>query len=207
MATADCYGCGKTPGSTEGCSDCAKMRELHATAIGGARALKTFTEDRFKASDITYDAWIAAKSFDPRKDNLYLCGPCGTGKSHLAAVAARPQLPHVVTVNPLELVAAVMGASRSGEDREAVRRYAHMRVLVLDDIGVGTYTERTVDRIYDVIQRRYMDRAGGLIVTSNLTLDGLAEYLKDDRITSRLAQLCRVFNFAGEPDHRLEKRP
>jgi DNA replication protein DnaC len=46
-------------------------------------------------------------------------------------------------------------------------------------------------------------------VTSNLTLEQLASYLKDDRIPSRLAEMCRglQYDLTGEPDHRLDARP
>jgi DNA replication protein DnaC len=171
------------------------------------RALKTFTPDAFVPSRVTHEAFIAAKTFNPVRENLYLHGPCGVGKSHLAAIAARPFLPNILTIQPLELLAATVGPGR-GDDRAAITRFSKIKVLVLDDAGTGTDSSKTVDRLYDVLNRRYQDAAGGLIVTSNLSLEDLAKYLKDDRIPSRLAQMCaaRTFDLSGEPDHRIEKR-
>lgn len=204
---AECPQCGKSAGSAADCRECLRLAEYYATCLGGARALKTFTPETYAPSRVTGEAFIAAKTFNPARENLYLHGPCGVGKSHLAAVAARPSLPYVLTVQPLELLAATVGPGR-GDDRAAVTRYSKIKVLVLDDIGTGTDSAKTVDRLYDVLNRRYQDAAGGLVVTSNLSIEELAKYLKDDRIPSRLAQMCgvHVYDLSGEPDHRLEKR-
>lgn len=203
---AECPRCGGTPGTATACRECQRLAEYHAACLGGQRALRTYTAEAYAPSRITGDAYIAAKTFNPLRENLYFHGPCGTGKSHLAAVAARPALPHVLTVQPLELLAATVGPGR-GDDRVAVTRYSKVKVLVLDDLGTGTDSTKTVDRLYDVVNRRYQDAAGGLVVTSNLSLGDLAAYLKDDRIPSRLAEMCRtrVYDLTGEPDHRVGK--
>jgi DNA replication protein DnaC len=52
----------------------------------------------------------------------------------------------------------------------------------------------------------YMNMKGGLLVSSNLSLGELAERVGDDRLSSRLAQMCRgnVFSLAGEKDWRVQ---
>lgn len=204
---AECYKCLKPTGSTLSCPECARHTEMMADCLGGMRALQTYTPDTFQPSPITQAAFLAAKTFNALRENLYLYGPCGTGKSHLATIAARGYLPHVLTKQPLEVLADTVGAGK-GDSREAVLRLSRVKVLVLDEIGTGTDSAKTVDRLYDVLNRRYQDRAGGLIVTSNLSLEELAKYLKDDRIPSRLAEMCRgrEYDLTGEPDHRLVPR-
>lgn len=205
--TAECFGCKKPQGSSVSCRECVRHNEFLASCLGGMRALQTYTPDSFKPSKVTHDAFVAAKTFNALRENLYLSGPCGTGKSHLATIAARGYLPNVLTKQPLEVLADTVGPGKS-DDRAAVLRLAHVKVLVLDDLGTGTDSVKTVDRLYDVINRRYQDRAGGLIVTSNLTLGELAAYLKDDRIPSRLAEMCRTrcFDLSGERDHRIGEK-
>ncbi len=204
---ADCYRCEKPQGSNTTCDECARFNDMMAACLGGMRALQTFTPDAFKPSKVTAEAFLAAKTFNAARENLYLSGPCGTGKTHLATIAARGYLPHILTKQPLEILADTVGVGK-GDTRDAVLRLSRIKVLVIDDMGTGTDSSKTVDRLYDVINRRYQDRAGGLIVTSNLNLDQLGAYLKDDRIPSRLAEMCRghQFDLSHEPDHRLDKK-
>jgi DNA replication protein DnaC len=79
------------------------------------------------------------------------------------------------------------------------------RILVLDDLGTAKYTEFLCSIIYEIIEDRYQNHPGGLIVTSNLSLCDLAETMGDDRVSSRLAELCRgkIFSMVGETDHRI----
>ena len=201
----DCQGCKKEAGASRNCAWCAKWRENGFVALGGQRAYEQFTQDGFKPSKVTYDALQAAKTFDPIRENLYFHGPTGTGKSHLAAAAARAFLPAVITVNPQELISKMLAAGRQGDEWNVTRSYSMSKVLVIDEMGLGEMTTLQATKLYLVLNRRYQDRSGGLIVTSNLSLEDLATAIGDDRLPSRLAQMCkgRIYNFAGEPDHRL----
>ena len=70
-------------------------------------------------------------------------------------------------------------------------------VLVIDDLGIGRDTEFAFQTLYEIVDGRYMAMKGGLIVTSNLSLDDLAAKLGDDRIPSRLASMCKVIRMTG----------
>jgi DNA replication protein DnaC len=204
-----CSGCQKALGATAECSSCQSFRSFAPTLLGGERAFQVYTRERFKHSDITYAALQAAITFDPRRENIYLHGPTGTGKSHLAIIAAREHLPAVLTYSPSQMVGMLMETRRGAEELAAIQRLSKNKVLVIDDLGTENDTKASAAKLYEVINRRYQDSPGGLIVTSNLNLDQLAERLGEDRISSRLYEMCaygeRVFNLEGEPDHRLKK--
>ena len=77
-------------------------------------------------------------------------------------------------------------------------------VLVLDDVGAnqGTdYARRMLQTIFDA----RLDAGHRTIWTSNLTLDEMAEFLGDDRLTSRIAGNCRVVRLQGD-DWRLKPK-
>ena len=217
MASEPCLLCG-APGDANysGCYVCDRKTaeerermEKYAGLLGGPRAWEQFHFERFKSdTEGAKKALAAAVGFDLSK-NLYLHGPTGTGKSHLAVAAGRRWLRKVsvYTLKPAMLSREVRGVRSAIGEHEIMERYANAGVLILDDIGVAKDTEFSTALLYELIDGRYMNKPGGLIVTSNLSLDELAAKLGDDRIPSRLAQMCRgnIVNMAGEPDRRVAK--
>jgi DNA replication protein DnaC len=189
----------------------AKARELGAFCLGGHRAADEYRAERFIPSSINAAAFEATKSFDCVKENLFFCGSTGTGKSHLAAIAARRSFlrpgidwsNRVRTLTPMELSRQLRSCDGAGAEDAVIRSMVSREVLVLEDLGVSKDTEFLVSAIYEVINGRYQNSSGGLIVTSNLTLGELAQKMGDDRVSSRLAQMCKIFNLRGEKDHRI----
>ncbi len=177
-----------------------------SAALGGLRAYQSYTFERFNETKHNAEAINAGKEFNPKQHNLMFIGQVGTGKTHLAVATARKFIPNVGTLKQANLSREVRGCQDANREDEIIKYWASIPVLILDDLGAAKDTEFMVSLLYEVIDWRYMNRPGGLIVTSNRTLDQLAEKLGDDRVPSRLAQMCKVFNLAGEQDHRLEKK-
>lgn len=185
-----------------------------AYSLGGLKAADEFRADLFVPSLVTDEAFRAAAAFDAARDSLYIFGPTGSGKSHLAAIAARRSflrpgadwVNRVCTVTPMKLSRVLRGCDSAAAEEKAFAELLGREVLVIDDLGVEKDTEFLVSAIYEVVNLWYQNRGGGLIVTSNLSLGDLAMKLGDDRVSSRLAEMCRVFNLTGEKDHRLPKK-
>lgn len=181
-----------------------KKRQYSITRLGGIRAVDTYTFENYQESKHNKLALAAALKFST-KSNLFIVGQVGTGKTHLAVAAARKfhPLPGVDFLRQADLSRQVRGADNASSEDRIIKAWGAKQVLILDDLGSAKDTEFMVGLLYEIIDWRYMNRPGGLIVTSNRTLDQLAEKLGDDRVPSRLAQMCQVFNLLGEPDHRL----
>ncbi len=190
----------------------AKEREYAAECVGGFRALDEFKAENFIPSAVTAAAFEAAKGFDTSVDGLYLHGSTGSGKSHLATVAARKtfNLPNwrgqIITTTPMEISRRLRACDGGAAEEEAIQDIINCKTLVIEDIGVAKDTEFLISTMYEIINGRYQRYAGGLIVTSNLSLSELARKLNDDRVSSRISQMCKIFNFAGERDHRPPQR-
>ena len=98
---------------------------------------------------------------------------------------------------------ALREAQDAGEERKIIERFVRMPLLLIDDLGTEKLTDSLYSLLHEIIDGRYDRDGGGLIVTSNLSLDDLAEKMGDDRISSRLSEMCQVFSLEGEKDHRL----
>ena len=154
------------------------------------------------------------KRLESLTDSLYITGHKGTGKTHMAAAIIReividktPYHRHSSCrwVSVPDLLLKIRATFRDGAEQteqEIIERYSECRRLVLDDLGVEKTTEWSLQTLYMIIDRRYREERQ-TIITSNLSLDELADKL-DDRIASRLSELCRVVVLSG-PDRRLAK--
>ena len=173
-------------------------REFDIARLGGLLAYEDFTLAK-------YDNERAIRACDGFPNvNLYIFGPAGTGKTHLATGVAR-QFPTSSVLKPQRIYRIVRGNGRqSAEDEQAsINRLVRQPILVIDDLGVDKRTDYSVSTLYEIIDGRIMAKKRGLIVTSNLSLDALAERLGDDRIASRLAGACRIVEISGA-DRRIQ---
>lgn len=164
----------------------------------------------------------SVKTLPSLTDSLYLTGARGVGKTHLAAAVVRERVldwqPYISREHPWtvpsirwiatpDLLLDIRDSFRDGSDkseRDIIEEYTDCKLLVLDDLGAEKTTEWSLQTLYTIIDRRYRDEQQ-TIVTSNLTLNQLGDKL-DDRISSRLAELCTVIELKGQ-DRRVKKRP
>ncbi len=183
-----------------------EQSQYQALRLGGIRSRDEFTTERFIISDKNKNALTACAGFTPEIDNIYLFGETGTGKSHLAVIAARKFWHTAQVIKPCEIFRTIRTCEGAEEETKVINSFASRQVLVIDDLGVGKDTEFAVASMYEIIDKRYQSMHGGLIVTTNLSPDDLAKKLGDDRIPSRLAQMCRghIFSLNGEKDWRLK---
>lgn len=145
-------------------------------------------------------SWPAPRD---RGEGLYLWGPTGTGKTHLAyaALNALVDAPHHVE-------AIVVGASRllddlrrgyGGHPEEGERLVTAAKsatMLLLDDLGVAKPSDWVHEQTYALVDRRYTD---GLptIITGNDRPDHLGARI-GRRAASRIHEMCQIVPVPGE---------
>jgi DNA replication protein DnaC len=162
-------------------------------------------------------AWARRKNDGYRDASLVLCGPVGTGKTHIARAilwAAYVCLEDGEVVAPAGqfYIANDLIANLDSEARlpDVIRGDSH--VLVIDDVGSeGTIQFVAATRQADEIQARYFrvidfcyQRQISLVITSNLTIGGLEDHL-GRRSWSRLQEMAPtgfILEMGGVPDYR-----
>ena len=130
--------------------------------------------------------------------NLYIWGRSGVGKTHLATACVRRfEDGKCVRAATLAREIATAAADRA---EELIRKSVEAKHILIDDLD--TDIRHGLGALREIIAQREMEGMTGLIITSNLSLAELAQKSGDDRLTSRLAGMCRGIELTG-PDRRL----
>src|SRR5260370_28873955 len=185
----------------------ARRNEL-VELLGGEKPYREFTFERYQVTPENQLAYQRCIEFNPATDNLYLWGPCGVGKTHLAYAAARRCFQETLsaTIQPAGQLTRKVRMKEPAQEQVAVEQFACVDVLILDDLGIGSDTPYSRQLVQEILDRRDFANRAGLVVTSKYSLGGLAEKLQDDSIPSRLAGMCTVIQVQGA-DARLRPKP
>lgn len=186
-----------------------QLEEKYCKEMGGAKAWREYTIKAFKPTSGNLSALQAARNFRPKTDNLFFCGPPGVGKSHLAAIAKRTAVLNNVLVTTVSLDDVYMELRMALRDavaqKEILTRLVNIPILGLEDVGVEKDTEFSTNFFFQVVDGRYRAQRNGLVITSNYSVDHLAAKTSNKRVTSRLYEMCKIFDLTGERDWRRMK--
>jgi DNA replication protein DnaC len=134
------------------------------------------------------------------EDGLFLCGGCGTGKTHLAVAALLAMRAQGLTcqfTSVQELLVQCRDSFRNNKGLEDVLGdVCSFEALLLDDLGTENPTQFSRETIAFLIDRAYRNQRT-VIVTSNYDLEALAERL-DGRSVDRLIETCLPVKFSGQ---------
>jgi DNA replication protein DnaC len=141
--------------------------------------------------------------------NIFIWGPVGVGKSHLAVSLGKKlireklvDLQFISAVNLLAEIKATFGKDYGEGVELVIRRFSSKPVLILDELGVEKETDWVRETFYAMIDNRYTAMLP-TIVTSNLEPGELAEKI-GDRLVSRLMEGAKVIEIGGH-DYRLKE--
>lgn len=183
-----------------------KLRSLLEHSNLAALHDKTF--DTFRPRDHLLHPYSCAREYAEHPTGwLILLGSFGTGKTHLAAAIGNRRLelgePALFILVPDlldHLRSSFSPASETTFDEqfEAVR---NTPLLILDDLGTQTTTSWATEKLFQILNHRYILKLP-TVITTNAQLDELG-----DRLASRMAdpELSLCISLAGT-DWRLGDR-
>ncbi|MDD5454544.1 MAG: ATP-binding protein [Candidatus Ratteibacteria bacterium] len=153
-------------------------------------------------------------------EGLYIYGPYGCGKTHLAIgilkelrvnYAFNRPCEELKFITTPELLLELRGAAtQKSTERTLILKYSRYDYLFLDDMGAEKTSDFSLSCLYQILNYRY-NNLKPIIITSNLNLDELSKKLssKDEdnpqRIASRIVGLCWQIQIKM-PDYRIQQR-
>lgn len=149
-----------------------------------SRTIDSFsvTAENKKSFEVATDYIKNFREYFTQGKGLYLEGPCGTGKTHLAIAIALAIINTGVPVICKTSIDILGDIKRCYErnskvtEEEVLEAYKTVDLLIIDDLGKEQVTEWSVPVLYSILNERY-EALLPTIITTNYNTTALAEKL------------------------------
>jgi len=143
-------------------------RRLKAAHIGRFKPLCDFNWDWPKSCDRSGIETLMQLGFLKDAVNVVLSGPNGVGKSTLAQNIAHQAVIQGYTVmftSAGQMLGDLAALDSDSALRRRLRHYAAPQLLVIDEIGYLSYSNRHADLLFELVSRRYEQKS--TMITTN----------------------------------------
>jgi DNA replication protein DnaC len=134
------------------------MLRLRRAAVNSTKTLESFDFSFNPGINRQQVLQLASCDFIRQSRNVLICGPTGTGKTHLAQAliheAARQGFDALFTTTH-KMLQHINGGRADGTWERRLQTYLRPALLVLDDFGLKSLQSPAPSDLYDVIDGRY----------------------------------------------------
>lgn len=138
-----------------------------------------------------------------KKENIFLLGPVGVGKTHIAQalghIACRMGF-DVIFTKAANMFRYLHGGRADQTWERRIKQYISVNLLIIDDFGLKPLTQFQSDDFYEIINERYMKKS--TIFTGNRTIEDWHNLFSDPIIANsamdRIAHNAHQITMTGE---------
>jgi DNA replication protein DnaC len=149
----------------------------------------------------------------PEVPPVFISGPVGTGKTHLAVAYLAQEIQQwgersrmfIRSVNLFNRLRDTYRDHSGASATEIISDFSRYRFLVIDDLGTERDTPLVQEALYNIIDHRAGHRLP-TVITSNLELERVADHYGEfgERLASRIAGMGETLGLVGK-DRRWQK--
>jgi DNA replication protein DnaC len=184
-------------------------RRLGNAKLGRFRALADFDWDWPKRCDRAAIEELMGLGFIHEAANAILVGPNGVGKSTLARNIAHQAVlagHTVLCTSAGHMLGELAGADGDRALRHRLSLYTRPRLLLIDEIGYLSYSNRHADLLFEIVSRRYQEKS--TLVTTNRPFAEWGEVFPNAAcvvsLVDRLVHNAEIIQIDGE-SYRLKE--
>jgi DNA replication protein DnaC len=184
-------------------------RRLGNAHLGRFRALADFDWRWPKRCDREAIEELMGLAFLQEAANAILVGPNGVGKSTIARNIAHQAVlagHTVLCTSAGHMLNELAGADGDNALRHRLSVYARPRLLLIDEIGYLSYSNRHADLLFEIVSRRYQEKS--TLVTTNRPFAEWGEVFPNAAcvvsLVDRLVHNAEIIHIEGE-SYRLKE--
>jgi len=175
---------------------------LRRATVNTTKTLEAFDFDFNPSLNRQQVLQLASCEYIRQQFNLLICGPTGTGKSHLAQALAHEACRQgfdVLFTNTHKMLQHLNAGRADGTLERRVQSYLRPDLLILDDFGLRPLAPPAPEDLYDIINERY--EKSSILLTSNRSPNEWPDLFGDPLLASagldRLAHHAEVILLSG----------
>lgn len=174
-------------------------------------ALEPCTLQNFRAREnSTRIALSLARYTVESGEGLVLCGPPGTGKSHLAVSIVRAVVASkhksAIFLPVVNMLDEIKESMTSGANSTMLQALHEVDCLALDDLGMQKDTPWVGERLYEIINHRYNYQKQLIVTTNARNLVDLGSMIGTSgrQIASRLKEMASIHHIDADDYRQLK---